>query len=55
MNQPTKFQDTEKIFVIKLIRCYLTEAVEEKQYHKLSVDKWNADYCNENDEFKKRQ
>ena len=28
MNEPTKFQDSEKIFVIKLIRCYLTEAVE---------------------------
>lgn len=26
------------------MRCYISEAVEEKQNHKLSVDKWNADY-----------
>lgn len=26
------------------MRCYISEAVEEKQNHKLSVDKWSADY-----------
>ena len=26
------------------MRCYIAEAVEEKQNHKLSVDKWNASY-----------
>ncbi len=26
------------------MRCYIAEAVEEKQNHKLSVDKWSADY-----------
>lgn len=37
-------EDSEKIFLIKLVRCYITEAVEEKQNHKLAVDKWSADY-----------
>jgi hypothetical protein len=30
--------------VIKIARCYITEAVESKQYYKLPVDKWDADY-----------
>lgn len=41
-------QDSEKIFLIKLVRCYIAEAVEEKQNHKLSVDKWSADYYTDN-------
>lgn len=28
MNNPTQISDDEKIFVIKLIRCYISEAVE---------------------------
>lgn len=26
------------------MRCYISEAVEGQQNHKLAVDKWNADY-----------
>ncbi len=44
MNNPTQISDEEKIFVIKLVRCYISEAVEENQNYKLSVDKWSADY-----------
>jgi hypothetical protein len=44
INHPDEVTDAEKIFIIKLVRCYISEAVEEKQNHKLSVDKWNADY-----------
>lgn len=40
-------KDSEKIFLIKLVRCYIAEAVEEKQNHKLAVDKWSADYYDE--------
>jgi hypothetical protein len=36
--------DAEKIFILKLVRCYITEAVESKQNYKLPVDKWDADY-----------
>ena len=44
MNNPTEISDDEKIFVIKLVRCYISEGVEENQNYKLSVDKWSADY-----------
>jgi len=44
MHNPDKINDEEKIFTIKLARCYITEAVEENQIYKLEVDKWNADY-----------
>jgi hypothetical protein len=44
INYPDIIRDSEKIFIIKLVRCYIAEAVEEKQNHKLSVDKWSADY-----------
>jgi hypothetical protein len=44
IEHPDVIQDSEKIFLIKLVRCYITEAVEEKQNHKLAVDKWSADY-----------
>ena len=44
MKEPNKFNDSEKVFIIKLVRCYLTEAIESKQDYKLPVDKWEADY-----------
>jgi len=44
VKDPSLIKDEEKIFVVKLIRCFLTEAIEEKQNYKLSVDKWDADY-----------
>lgn len=44
IDYPEMISDREKIFIIKLVRCYISEAVEEKQNHKLSVDKWSADY-----------
>jgi inositol 1,4,5-triphosphate receptor type 1/inositol 1,4,5-triphosphate receptor type 3 len=44
IDYPNQVTDAEKIFIIKLVRCYISEAVESKQNHKLSVDKWNADY-----------
>jgi hypothetical protein len=49
MDNPTKIADQQKIFVIKMVRCFITEAVESKQSYKLSVDKWDADYCGENE------
>ena len=44
MKYPNQINDTEKIFVIKLARCYLTEAVEGKQSYKLPVDRWSPEY-----------
>jgi hypothetical protein len=44
MKYPEEVKDSEKIFVIKLARCYITEAVEGNQSYKLPVDKWSADY-----------
>lgn len=44
MSNPENISDDEKVFVIKLIRCYISEAVEEQQNYKLAVDKWNAEY-----------
>lgn len=44
MEHPKEIADSEKIFVIKLARCYITEAVESKQDYKLLVDKWDPDY-----------
>lgn len=32
------------MFVIKIARCFITEAVEGNQNYKLPVDKWSADY-----------
>ncbi len=46
MSNPEKIDDQQKIFVIKLVRCFITEAVEGKQLYKRSVDKWDADYFN---------
>ncbi len=58
MNNPTEISDNEKIFVIKLVRCYLSESVEEYQNYKLSVDKWSADYytdeCSAEDDDEKK-
>lgn len=48
IDYPDVIKDEEKIFIIKLVRCYIAEAVEEKQNHKLSVDKWNAEYYTDN-------
>lgn len=45
MENPDKIDDQQKIFVIKLVRCFLTQAVEGKQSYKLCIDKWDADYC----------
>lgn len=44
INNPDQVTDSQKIFIIKLVRCYISEAVEKDQNHKLSVDKWSADY-----------
>ena len=55
MEYPEQINDREKIFVMKLVRFYITEAIEEKQNYKLPVDKWDANYCGDNEEFKKRQ
>ena len=44
MSDPDSIQDEYKIPIIKLIRCYISEAVEHKQSYKLSVDKWDAEY-----------
>ena len=61
MNNQHDITDNEKIFMIKLARCYITEAVEGNQSYKLPVDKWNPDYYseegdqNEESEFVKRQ
>lgn len=44
MDNHETIEDDEKIFIIKIARCYITEAVEGKQSYKLSVDKWNAEY-----------
>ena len=49
MEYPDQINDREKIFVIKLVRFYITEAIEEKQNYKLPVDKWDADYCGDNE------
>lgn len=38
MEHPDKFREAEKSFVLKLARCYITEAVEAKQNYKLPVD-----------------
>lgn len=50
INKPSIVNDSEKIFILKLVRCYITEAVEGKQDYKLSVDKWDADYCQEGED-----
>jgi hypothetical protein len=47
MNNQHDITDNEKIFIIKLARCYITEAVEGNQSYKLPVDKWNPDYYSE--------
>jgi hypothetical protein len=47
MNNQHEITDNEKIFIIKLARCYITEAVEGNQSYKLPVDKWNPDYYSE--------
>ena len=44
MNNHHTIQDEEKIFVLKIARCFITEAVEGRQNYKLPVDKWSADY-----------
>ena len=49
VNRPAIVKDSEKIFILKMVRCYITEAVEGKQDYKLPVDKWDADYCKEDE------
>jgi len=44
MNNHETISVAEKIFVIKIARCYITEAVENEQSYKYPVDKWNSDY-----------
>lgn len=44
MNNQDSIDDQEKIFLIRIARCYITEAVESNQNYKLPVDKWSADY-----------
>ena len=44
MNSHDIISTDEKIFVIKIARCYITEAVEASQTFKYPVDKWNSDY-----------
>lgn len=44
MNNHKTIGVAEKIFVIRIARCFITEAVEEGQNFKLPVDKWNSDY-----------
>lgn len=39
------------MFIIKIARCYITEAVEGKQNYKLAVDKWDADYYSGEEEL----
>lgn len=55
MENPDKIDDQQKIFVIKLVRCFITESVEGKQSYKLPIDKWDADYCGDNLDFSDRQ
>ena len=45
MNNHETISTAEKIFVIKIARCYITEAVEARQNYKYPVDKWNSDYA----------
>ncbi len=47
MNNQHEINDNEKIFIIKLTRCYITEAVEGNQSYKLPADKWNPEYYSE--------
>jgi len=44
MNNHESINTAEKIFVIKIARCFITEAVEGQQTYKYPVDKWNASY-----------
>lgn len=44
MNNHDSISTSEKIFVIKIARCYITEAVEGAQNFKFPVDKWDAGY-----------
>ena len=53
ISQPQSFQDEEKIFIIRLIRCYITESVEEKQNYKLSIDQWEPSYYDQSEEEKR--
>jgi hypothetical protein len=41
---PKDIEDKYKIPIIKLIRCYLSEAIEKNQQYKLCVDLWDAEY-----------
>ena len=51
MSNHETIQDDEKMFIIKIARCYITEAVEGKQNYKLAVDKWDADYYSGEEEL----
>ncbi len=51
MDNHETIEDEEKIFIIRIARCYITEAVEGNQTYKLSVDKWNADYYSGEEEL----
>jgi hypothetical protein len=47
MKYQSQINDNEKIFIIKLARCYITEALEGNQSYKLPVDKWGPEYYGE--------
>lgn len=51
MDHTESISDQEKIFVIKIARCFITEAVESQQTYKLPVDKWDADYYSGEEEL----
>lgn len=51
MSNHETIHDEEKIFIIKIARCYITEAVEGSQNYKLAVDKWDSDYYSGEEEL----
>lgn len=55
IKNPDKIDDQQKIFVIKMVRCFITESVEANQSYKLSVEKWDADYCEVDEALSQRQ
>ena len=44
---PAGITDANKITFIKMVRIYITEAVEAQQDIKLDVDKWDSEYLGE--------
>lgn len=53
MEHPTEIQDQYKIPIIKLVRCYISEAIERDQEYKLGVDCWDAKYTEGDEEASK--